>query len=154
MDIRIEKAPAERIPLIREKNLENASLAQNFRVSPTKARKLAEEEFDRLLPKGINTEDHYFYDICNASLKPLGHLWFSEREIFGIKKLFICDIYLEKAVRGQGLGRKAILWLEEECKKMGLDEIALHVFGDNQGARRLYEELGFVPTSIQMSKRL
>jgi ribosomal protein S18 acetylase RimI-like enzyme len=33
-------------------------------------------------------------------------------------------------------------------------QLGLHVFGHNHGARRLYDSLGFEPTSITMRKPL
>ena len=37
---------------------------------------------------------------------------------------------------------------------MGLPGIGLHVFGHNDGARRLYERLGYEPVNIFMYKQL
>ena len=47
---------------------------------------------------------------------------------------------------------RAFLALEEEVRRRGLSGIALHVFGHNDGARALYDKLGFRPTNISMFK--
>ena len=36
--------------------------------------------------------------------------------------------------------------------RLGLQGIALHVFGHNTGAQALYGKLGYVPTNINMFK--
>jgi RimJ/RimL family protein N-acetyltransferase len=45
--------------------------------------------------------------------------------------------------RGKGIGYKAILFLEEEIKKMGLKRIELGVFEFNEQAHQLYLKLGY-----------
>jgi RimJ/RimL family protein N-acetyltransferase len=41
-----------------------------------------------------------------------------------------------------------------QARELGADKVELHVFGHNQGARALYEKLGYTPTSIVMVKPL
>jgi ribosomal protein S18 acetylase RimI-like enzyme len=43
---------------------------------------------------------------------------------------------------------------EGECRRRGVVSVGLNVFGHNLGAQALYEQMGFVVTSIQMSKKL
>ncbi|MCA0972276.1 GNAT family N-acetyltransferase [Halobacillus litoralis] len=49
----------------------------------------------------------------------------------------------EKTGRGQGVGAKAIAFLEKEIQNHGLSRIELGVFEYNERAHRLYERLGY-----------
>ncbi|KAB2854509.1 MAG: GNAT family N-acetyltransferase, partial [Anaerolineae bacterium] len=49
---------------------------------------------------------------------------------------------------------QAMLALEDEVKKVGLDSIGLHVFGHNQSAYALYQKIGYETTNIVMAKKL
>ncbi|QHT46273.1 GNAT family N-acetyltransferase [Bacillus sp. SB49] len=49
----------------------------------------------------------------------------------------------EAGARGKGIGAKAILFMEEEMKKMGLKRVELGVFEFNESAHRLYSRLGY-----------
>ena len=54
--------------------------------------------------------------------------------------------------RRQGHAERALRALEAEVGRLGLQGIALHVFGHNTGAQALYGKLGYVPTNINMFK--
>jgi len=56
--------------------------------------------------------------------------------------------------RGHGYGRAALLLLEPLARELGYDAIRLHVFGDNEVARRLYRSTGYTETDVSMLKRL
>ena len=62
-----------------------------------------------------------------------------------VKHVGMIEVYVERAVRGRGVGRAlmdaAIVWAESNPI---LHKLALHVFEDNVRAVKLYEELGFV----------
>jgi RimJ/RimL family protein N-acetyltransferase len=64
------------------------------------------------------------------------------------------DDHRRRRPRGQGLGTAALAALEEWARARGITTIGLHVFGDNEGAWRLYRRLGYIETSVQMEKRL
>ncbi|HEX9095919.1 MAG TPA: GNAT family N-acetyltransferase, partial [Candidatus Dormibacteraeota bacterium] len=67
---------------------------------------------------------------------------------------FIYNIEIYPQFRRRGYAEQAMLKLEEEVRRLGLEAIRLHVFGHNTAARPLYEKLGYLPTNIQMLKRL
>jgi ribosomal protein S18 acetylase RimI-like enzyme len=113
----------------------------------------AEEEVLRLLPKGMETPDHFFFDLVADGSKA-GYLWFGVREASGKKRIFIFDISVSETFRGKGFSKFMLNWLETETRKMGLKEISLHVLGRNKVARNLYESSGFEPTSIYMAKKI
>jgi ribosomal protein S18 acetylase RimI-like enzyme len=83
----------------------------------------------------------------------VGRVWLGER--FGGQPVgFLYDVEIEPAFRGRGLGREAMLLVEEEARRRELTEIRLNVFGGNEVARSLYRSLGYVEFAIGMRKRL
>ena len=85
----------------------------------------------------------------------VGDLWFAERDSdFGDKAAFIYSIEIFEEFRGRGLGRQAMLALEDEVRPRGLSRIALNVFGGNDVARSLYRSVGYAETAVFMSKEL
>jgi mycothiol synthase len=45
--------------------------------------------------------------------------------------------------RGRGIGRELVRWGIEACRERGAVDVFLSVEGENRGALRLYESLGF-----------
>lgn len=85
---------------------------------------------------------------------PIGYLWYVIRGADNNKKAFIADILIYEEQRGKGLGKKAMLLLEEHVREQGLDSIGLHVFGFNQRATSLYKALDYQVTDLVMMKKL
>ena len=67
---------------------------------------------------------------------------------------FLYDIEIDGRFRGRGLGREAMLLVEQEARRRGFVEIRLNVFGGNETARSLYRSLQYVEFAIGMRKRL
>ena len=80
---------------------------------------------------------------------PVGVIWFAMNGTGEARRAFLYDITLEDAHRGRGLGRQAMALFEAEARRLGL-----HVFGHNTRARELYEKLGYVAISVNLSKEL
>lgn len=57
--------------------------------------------------------------------------------------LYIAEIAIDKTLRGHGLGGKVILEVIEYARKNNLNRVILDADFRNDGARRLYEKLGF-----------
>jgi len=53
------------------------------------------------------------------------------------------ELFISEANRGQGIGRIAMEFLEETCKKRGVAAMQLEVKKDNPEAASLYEKVGF-----------
>ena len=85
--------------------------------------------------------------------RAVGRAWLGERFV-GEPIGFLYDIEIAEQLRGQGLGREAMLLVEEEARRRGFAEIRLNVFGGNEAARALYRSLGFAEFAIGMRKRL
>jgi len=111
-------------------------------------------EFASLLPAGQATAGHEFLSIVSDAGEIVGTLWFGPLREAGGGTVFIYDIEVDEAFRGQGHGRGALLALEPLARDLGYDAIGLHVFGDNDVARNLYRSAGYVETDVNMRKSL
>jgi RimJ/RimL family protein N-acetyltransferase len=113
----------------------------------------AREAFAELLPQGLDTPDNYLFEIIDEwGGTPVGVLWFAVRERAGAKAAYIIDIFVVHAHQNKGHASRALRTLEEKVGAMGLTGIGLNVFGQNEGAYRLYERLGYLPTNTLMFK--
>jgi RimJ/RimL family protein N-acetyltransferase len=115
------------------------------------------EEFMSLLPHGKLTKNNYIYSIVDEkdNDRKVGIIWYAvDSQQFPRDTLFIYDIVVEERFRGKGHGKAALLLLEDMARALEKRRISLHVFAHNERARRLYEELGYKPTNIVMSKAL
>lgn len=123
--------------------------------SADRALELSEADHRKLLPDGLATRDHYLFSIQDDGAgKQVGVLWLAVKDWGAGPLAFVFDLEVFEEFRRRGFAREAMLAAEEEAKKLGLDTIALHVFGSNHGARALYDKLGYEVTDINMSKRL
>ena len=57
--------------------------------------------------------------------------------------LYVESIAVDADIRGLGIGGKLMAEAEARARELGLPLLALDVIGDNQGAIRLYERLGY-----------
>ncbi len=124
------------------------------RWSAEEALERSREEHTQLLPQGLATPDHRLWNIVAAGgREAVGMLWIQVMQK-PMPSAFIYNIEVFPEFRRRGYAERAMLRLEEEARRLRLEGIRLHVFGHNTAARPLYEKLGYVPTNIQMVKRL
>lgn len=57
--------------------------------------------------------------------------------------VYVQDLYVAPALRGSGLGRTLMQAVYEVSQEWGAAYCKLSVFGDNEGALRFYDRLGF-----------
>jgi GNAT superfamily N-acetyltransferase len=57
--------------------------------------------------------------------------------------LVVNNIVVDPIARGQGVGKQLMVFAAKHANAVGLDEIALNVFSENQQANDWYESLGF-----------
>ena len=127
--------------------------AGNF--NPEDAIDLAREQLDRILPERLSTDGHFFNSVeDDNSQNKVGVLWYAVDDRGGMKKAFVYDVIIFEEYRRRGYGSETFQVLEDIVRNQGLDEIALHVFGHNRVARKMYEKLGFVETDVMLSKKL
>lgn len=157
MEVRLRPVRDEELPaFIRSARDGYAQqLEEHAYTSPVDAVEKAERDIAELLPDGRIPEGHHAYLVEDASTgEALGRLWFAERTRGEETVAWIYEISIDERARGRGLGRQAMMLLEEEVRRLGLPEIALNVFGGNEPARSLYRSLGYRDVSVWMSKEL
>ncbi|MEI5906816.1 GNAT family N-acetyltransferase [Bacillus spongiae] len=109
----------------------------------------AAKQLKALLPEGVNTPNHYLFNVNHGS-KRIGFVWLKVE--LNKKSAFLYEIYLFDEYRGKGFGSQVMNDIEKWLIKKGVNYFKLHVFGSNTGARKLYEELGFDLMGINMMK--
>ncbi len=113
----------------------------------------ARAQFDELLPAGLATEGQHLWSIRDADGEDVGVLWVGPRPRAS-RALFIWDIEIEPEARGYGFGEAALDALHDWAREHGYERVGLHVFGNNDVARRLYRRAGYVETDVRMETRL
>lgn len=113
----------------------------------------ATEDFDSLLPDGVDTTDQHFWTALDAD-EEVGMLWLAFTEKSDGLHAFGYDFLVTTELRRRGYGRAIMAAAEEVCRERGIVEVGLSVFGFNSGAHALYEQMGFEVTTLQMRKRI
>jgi len=103
------------------------------------------------LSDGFATADNYFFMILQDGAV-CGWLWFSIKSEWGVTSAFVYDLEIVPKFRRHGIASVAMGLLEAEVKVLGASKIALHVFGQNEGARDLYAKVGYRVTDYSMAK--
>lgn len=85
----------------------------------------------------------------------LGHLFCEIGQADGhvlepVKTLFIDDLYVDQAARGQAIGQQLMDFARAYAKEIGCHNLTLDVWNDNAGATRFYERLGMTPQKTRM----
>lgn len=113
------------------------------------------KEHKALLPDGLKSKFHHLYTIQETEHgEAVGVLWLRANLDSSRASGFIFDIEIGEPFRRKGYARQAMLELEKVARAMGLQQLALHVFAHNEGARALYENLGYTVASLNMIKPL
>ena len=121
--------------------------------STDEAEDRAAKELEGLLPDGTLTRDNFLYSVKDESIPAeVGKLWISSRDVGADRALWIYDIIVHDRFRRRGYASRILHLVEDKARELGASKVELHVFGHNQGARALYEKLGYDPTSIVMAK--
>lgn len=108
-----------------------------------------------LLPQGLHTPGQFFVHLHDTLRgERVGMLWWAEADKGGRTEAYVYNITIAEEARRRGHARAALLELEGVARAHGVHQLGLHVFGHNHGARRLYESLGFEPTSLTLRKLL
>lgn len=128
-------------------------MARDAGMAPEKATALAAAQMDELFPGRAPSPQQLVY-VLEADGERVGELWVCDRQDRVQHALFIYNIEIDEEHRGKGYGRAAMELAESEARRLGIDRIALNVFGKNEVARNLYRSLGYEENAVSMSKNL
>lgn len=71
-----------------------------------------------------------------------------------VRTLYIDDICVDEAARGQGVGKALYTYVRAFAKKQKCDSVTLNVWACNPTAMRFYEAMGMKPQKIGMEELL
>jgi ribosomal protein S18 acetylase RimI-like enzyme len=116
---------------------------------------LSRSETERLLPQGVQTPDHYLYEIRDESInQTVGFVWFAAMMRGSVKIAYLYQIQVMPEFQRKGHARAALVTVERIASALGMSRIGLHVFGHNSAAQTLYRSLGYGVTSLNLEKVL
>ena len=154
-DVTLRPMSAEEYEAFREWGLEEYAdeIARAARIPADAARDRAARDTAALLPDGFATEGHRFF-VAEEDGRRVGTLWFAAHETRGGRVAWLYDVVVDEDHRRRGVGRRIMQLLEDEVREAGFGRIELNVWGHNEGARHLYESLGYVEIGRQLFKEL
>ncbi|SDY56940.1 Acetyltransferase (GNAT) family protein [Herbiconiux ginsengi] len=128
------------------------------------ARERAEESNAQYFPDGLPAAGQLVFQVvtesaeadadADADAEVVGVLWIGPMSPRQPGEWWVFDIEIDRAHRGQGLGRETMLLAEREARAHGAVRLGLNVFGHNTVAQRLYASLGYETTAMNMAKPL
>ena len=126
-------------------------ISANFSLQMDKALEESEMMVKETFSDGLLTVGQYIFNISDSNLsRNVGIIWFNVNS--EINRAYLYHIYIDELHRNKGYGSKALKLLEAKVKELGMDSLALSVFGKNEGAYYLYKKLGYTTSSISMHK--
>ena len=130
-------------------------IAKNYGHSIDLSIELAKKELQRCFPNGLEGNEHSLLCIdaeVDGQLNRVGYLWHSINATE--QSTFIYDFFVSGEYRGLGYGTQAMSALEKQLEEVGVNQIKLRVAYQNERALKLYQEVGFVITGLNMSKNI
>ena len=130
-------------------------ISENYGYSLKDSIAQAKRELDEGFPGGVALSGNYLVSIELTEInkvESIGYLWYSLKKKSDYA--FICDFYIRESYRGKGYGRAAFEVLEGLLVESGTHQVRLRVAFTNARALKLYKEIGFEATGINMVKRL
>ena len=114
--------------------------------------KYSEQDLEKLMMQ----EQTPIFVYENAEGHILGHLFITIKEgsdnpvLQPIKTLFIEDLCVDQAARGQKIGDQLYQFALSYAKEIGCYNLTLNVWNDNEGALRFYQRKGMKPQETVM----
>ena len=153
MTITLQPMPAERLAVWMER-ADREYIEDRMRAG--EAPEVAEENARRsraaTFPDGKPLTSHRICEVV-ADGEPVGVLWIGPR-VVGSDQWWVYDVEIDEQNRRRGYARAALEAGHAMAKSLGASSIGLNVFAFNEGARALYESMGYALTSLQMATPL
>lgn len=96
----------------------------------------------------LNDEEKPIYVAVDDNDYVLGYAFCQIKEqpfstnMIPFKSMFIDDLCVDSACRGQHIGEQLFDYVKAQAKKIGCYEVTLNVWAGNTGAERFYEKMG------------
>ncbi len=130
-------------------------LEENGGFTREHARIKSVSDHENVLTQGLATPGLFLHVVEDDEGRRVGIVWWAiQTSQVGMRRAYLYAIEIDEAERRRGLGRAAMLALEDEVREHGLARIELNVFGGNEVARGLYRSLGYAESAVYMVKRL
>ena len=129
------------------------SNVESGRWDASDAMEKSERSFERDLPDGLATPNHFIFELF-VDDDYVGYLWVFVELEDAVPNAYIYDIEILSEQRGKGFGKQAMQVLEAWRKERNIQRTGLNVFAFNRTAISLYEGLGFQTTNFKMQKDL
>ncbi|MDE9364901.1 GNAT family N-acetyltransferase [Luteipulveratus sp. YIM 133132] len=120
---------------------EEASYAESRQAAgetPERAREVARTQIAQLVPDGLSSPGQRFWT-AYAEGTPIGSLWIDDSQ----PRAFVYNVVVDPLQRRRGYGRAIMTAGARWCQEHGSVALGLNVFGYNEGARVLYDQLGY-----------
>jgi RimJ/RimL family protein N-acetyltransferase len=122
---------------------------------PQEAQQNASIGFQKLLPEGMATANHFFYSLVDPELsQSVGYIWFQIRGEGTGRDAFIFDHVIHEKFRNRGYGSQTHQAIDAKLLAMKVERVSTHVAAHNTTPLRLLERVGYRVTGIDLSKRL
>lgn len=96
------------------------------------------------------TKEMYAWELQNRAVCHIFVVRTAEQRVIGfcafwlvVDEIHINNVAIRPGLRGQGIGSRLMERVFEEARRLGARRATLEVRRSNEGARRLYERLGF-----------
>ncbi len=129
---------------------ETIEVSENYKYTLEQAKINAIRDFDKYFPNGKTNKNEFLVCINSNQTddnKTLGYLWYSISNDY----IFILDFFVHTEFRGNGYGSQTIKELQSISLDKNIHQIRLRVARSNKRAFKLYQELGFEATGINMN---
>ena len=151
---RVRRAEKSDIPRVLELLVQVDMVHHNGRPDIFKgpATKYNAEELERI----FEDEGTPVFVCVNDENRCLGHAFAIHKQVVGdsvltdIRTLYVDDICVDEAARGQGVGKLLYERVKEYAKAQGFYNLTLNVWTCNPSAMKFYEAMGLVPQKIGM----
>jgi len=100
------------------------------------------DKFQSIASMSEQIKNGYEYFLIKQKSIPVGYMSFIKRD----EELFLSKIYILKELRGHGIGKKAIEFIETQAIKSHCKKISLTVNRNNLNSIKAYERAGFQNT--------
>jgi len=131
-----------------------ARIAESGALPAEAAAEKPRRDHERALPDGLDTPGHLIFRLM-ADGQGVGWLWLAVPGPDSDPDMaWVYLVEVDKAFRGRGYGREAMLLAEAEARSQGMRSVGLNVYGHNTVARSLYTSLGYEVMEQQMKKPL